>query len=102
MIKRSVLALLALAAGLYAQEFRATLTGTVTDPTGAAIPNATVKAVNTATNTASETKTNNDGLYTIPLLEPGVYNVDFSANGFQLLKRDSITLAVGQRATLTV
>ena len=102
MIKRSVLALLALTAGLYAQEFRATLTGTVTDPSGAAIPNGTVKATNTATNASSETKTTGDGLYTIPLLEPGVYNVEFIANGFQTLKRDSITLAVGQKSTLTV
>jgi len=102
MIKRSVLALLALTAGLYAQEFRATLTGTVTDPSGAAIPNATVKATNGATNAASETKTSSDGLYTIPLLEPGVYSVEFVANGFQALKRDSITLAVGQKSNLTV
>ncbi len=102
MIKRSVLALLALTAGLYAQEFRATLTGTVTDPSGAAIPNGTVKATNVATNATSETKTTSDGLYTIPLLEPGIYNVEFIANGFQTLKRDSITLAVGQKSNLTV
>src|SRR3954452_13884842 len=102
MLKRSVLALLALSAGLFAQEFRATLTGTVTDPSGAAIPNATVKATNIAVNSTSETKTNGEGLYTIPLLEPGVYNVEFVANGFQALKRESITLAVGQRANLAV
>lgn len=102
MIKRSVIALLVLSAGLFAQEFRATLTGTVTDPSGAAIPNATVKAVNTAVNSTSETKTSNDGLYTIPLLQPGVYNIEITANGFQTLKREAITLAVGQRVNLPI
>src|SRR3954453_17403750 len=102
MIKRSVLALLMLSAGMFAQEFRATLTGTVTDPSGAAVPNATVKATNTAVNSTSETKTNNEGLYTIPLLEPGAYNIEYTASGFQALKRESITLAVGQRVNLPV
>src|SRR5450432_3014739 len=102
MIKRSVLALLVLSAGLYAQEFRATLSGTVTDPSGAAIPNATVKAVNTAVNSSNEAKTSSDGLYTIPLLQPGVYTIEVSANGFQSLKREEITLAVGQKVNLPI
>jgi len=102
MIERSVIALLVLSAGLFAQEFRATLTGTVTDPSGAAIPNATVKAVNTAVNSTSETKTSSDGLYTIPLLQPGVYTIEITANGFQTLKREAITLAVGQRVNLPI
>lgn len=98
MNRKCMLALpLLLCAGLYAQEFRATLTGTVTDPSGAAVPNANVKATNTATNTVKETKSTSDGLYTIPLLEPGVYVVEASAAGFQTLKRTDITLAVGQR-----
>jgi hypothetical protein len=102
MIKRCVLALLVLSAGLYAQEFRATLTGTVTDPSGAAIPNATVKAVNAAVNSTSEAKTSGDGLYTIPLLDPGVYTIEITANGFQTLKREAITLAVGQKLNLPI
>ena len=93
---RSILvALLLLAVGLFAQD-RATLTGTVTDPSGAAIPNATVKAVNTATNSTSETKTTSDGLYAIPYLFPGVYNIEVTAPGFQTLKREAITLEVGR------
>src|ERR1035441_10665307 len=67
-----IVALLLLAVGLYAQD-RATLTGTVTDPSGAAIPNASVKAVNTANNATSEAKTTADGAYNIPYLIPGVY-----------------------------
>jgi hypothetical protein len=94
-------ALLLLTVGLYAQD-RATLTGTVTDPSGAAIPNATVKATNTATNQASETKSNTEGLYTIPYLLPGVYDIEVTASGFQNLKRGAIVLEVAQRLILPV
>jgi hypothetical protein len=101
MIRKSALALLLLSGtALFAQEFRATLTGTVTDPSGAAVPGATVKATNTATNSTKETNTTSDGIYTIPFLEPGVYSVEGSAAGFQTLKRDAITLSVGQRLVL--
>jgi hypothetical protein len=96
-----IVALLLLAVGLYAQD-QATLTGTVTDPSGSAIPNATVKAVNTATNNTSETKTTSDGIYTIPYLIPGVYNVEVTAAGFQILKRPAVTLAVAQRLNMNL
>jgi len=76
---RSVLALLFVSCALFAQD-RATLTGTVSDPSGAAIPGATVKATNTANNNVSETKTTTDGIYTIPYLLPGVYNIEVTAD----------------------
>src|SRR5215831_8593828 len=101
MFRKSGIALLLLCGtALFAQEFRATLTGTVTDPSGAAVPGATVKATNTATNTSKETKTTGDGVYTIPFLDPGVYTVEATAAGFQTLKREAITLSVGQRLVL--
>ena len=93
---RSVLALVVLSTGLFAQD-RATLTGIVTDPSGAAIPNASIKATNTATNTTSETKTTVDGVYAIPYLFPGVYNIEISAPGFQALKREGITLDAAKK-----
>jgi len=96
---RSLLALLLFSISLQAQD-RATLTGTVTDPSGAAVPNAAVKATNTATNQASDTKTTSDGIYTIPYLAPGIYDVEVTAAGFQTLKRPAITLEVGQRLNL--
>src|SRR5450432_3557478 len=102
MTPRSVLALLLLSTGLYAQDFRATLTGTVTDPSGAAIPNATVKATNIAVNFTKETKTSADGLFTIPYLDPGVYNIEVTADGFQLLKRPRITLEVAMKLNLPI
>src|SRR5207245_2653089 len=67
---------------------------------GAAVPNASVRAINTATNQGSDTKTPADGIYTIPYLVAGVYNVEVTAAGFQSLKRQAIQLAVGQRMNL--
>src|SRR5215468_3377271 len=100
MTPRSVVTFLLLCAGMFAQDFRATLTGTVTDPSGAAVPNATVKATSLATNAAKEVKTTSDGVYTIPYLDPGQYDVEVTASGFQALKRSSITLQVAQKMNL--
>jgi hypothetical protein len=100
---RHTLALVCLCAGgLFAQENAATLTGVVTDPSGAAVPSASVKATNTATNQVRETKTNQQGLYSIPYLDPGVYNVDIAANGFSTARRQQITLATAQILNLPV
>ena len=86
----------------FGQDFRATVTGVVTDPSGAAVPNANIKATNVATNQSRETKSDAQGVYTIPFLDPGVYNFEVSAAGFQVLNRTSITLAVAQRLNLPV
>src|SRR3954471_15275101 len=95
-----ILILLAAAVCVYAQDFRATLSGQVVDSTGAAIPGATVKAVNVNTNEAKEVKTSSEGAYTIPYLDPGVYNIEVSATGFQLLRRETITLEVAAKLNL--
>ena len=100
---RRVFALLCLVCGgLSAQEFRATLTGIVTDPSGAAIPNANVKTINNANNQPREVKTNARGLYTVPYLDPGVYTVEISAAGFSTVRRQNITLNVSQDLDLPV
>ena len=68
------LALLLSAACLFSalgQEFRATLNGRVTDPTGAGVAGAKVTATNTSTNEVASTETLAEGDYTIPLLKPG-------------------------------
>lgn len=102
MVRRTLGTFFILCAAVFAQDFRATLTGTVTDPSGASVPNATVKATNTANNSTKEVKTTSDGVYTIPYLDPGVYDVEVSATGFQLLKRSNITLQVAQKLSLPI
>jgi hypothetical protein len=89
-----------LSISLHAQDFRATLTGVVEDPSGAAIPQATVKAISIDTNTTKEVKTTSIGNYTIPYLDPGNYRVEVSASGFQMLIRETIVLRVADKMNL--
>jgi hypothetical protein len=80
-----------------AQSFTASITGTVTDSTGGVIPQATVVAVNTATNARTVAHTDAAGNYTILQLSPGTYTVEVSAPGFKKLLRGSIVLEVQQQ-----
>jgi hypothetical protein len=82
------------------QDFRATLTGIITDSTGAAVPGAMVKVTNTNTNVVKEAQTTEFGVYTIPFLDPGVYNVEVIATGFQTLRRQNIVLRVADKVNL--
>src|SRR5207249_1002733 len=70
-------------AAAYAQIGTSTLTGRVTDPTGAVVARVQVTAVQTSTNFTSNTVTNEEGLYRVLSLQPGVYRVTFEAPGFK-------------------
>ncbi len=94
--------MLAVVSGLMAQDYRATITGTVTDPTGALVPNATVKVTNTATNETRQVNSTAQGVWNVPYLDPGVYTVSVSAPGFQTVNRQNITLLVSQVLNLPV
>lgn len=72
-----------------------TLTGSVTDPSGAVIPNATVTATNEGTGVATARPTNAEGIYTIPDLQPGFYMVKAEAQGFKVLVNAHVELTVG-------
>ena len=85
-----------------AQVTGATLSGTVTDPSGAAVPNANVAAKNTGTNVTTTATSNNDGFYTIPNLLPGTYDVTVTVSGFATQINSNVTLAVGQKMELPV
>src|SRR5262245_7120684 len=78
----------------------ATLTGTVTDSTGAVVAGAQVTAVNLATNFETTTETNSEGIYRITFLRPGDYRVRITASGFKSFVRENIELRVG--ATLPI
>jgi hypothetical protein len=85
-----------------AQDFRATVSGQVTDQSGASMPNAVVKITNTATNTSKQAITNGSGLYTLPYLDPGNYQLEISATGFKTTKRTNLTLSVAQKLNLPI
>ena len=87
---------------MFGQDYRATLLGQVTDSSGAFVPNATVKATNLDTGSVTEAKTNNSGSYTLPYLQPGNYNVEITAEGFQGVKRENIVLRVADKQNLPV
>jgi hypothetical protein len=85
----------------------ATLTGVVTDPSGASVPNASVELVNTTTNVVYKTTTSGVGSYTITNVSPGPgYQVTISAAGFEKVVISDIQMSVGiartQSAKLTV
>ena len=85
-----LLCLLALPA--LAQEFRSTISGHVTDASGAAVPNAKVNAVNVDNNESTTATTDNAGAYAIPFLRPGNYKVTAAAAGFKQYTQDKLTL----------
>ena len=69
-------------ASFFGQGTTGQIAGTVTDPNGAVVPGAAVKATNIATNLTRETTTNDDGIYGFQVLPPGRYKVEVTASGF--------------------
>src|SRR5262245_47245849 len=102
MQQRIVLSLLACAGLLTAQEYRSTLTGHVTDPSGAAVPNVKVKATKLDTNRLFPTVTGPEGVYTIPQLPPGTYQVTAEVTGFKKYVQSGIELASNVRVALEI
>ena len=86
----------------YGQVGTAELSGTISDPSGAAVANAKVTAVNTATNFERATTTNNNGNYIIQLLPPGDYILNVEGSGFRKASQRGITLQVNQQAQIDV
>jgi len=82
---------------VHAQDFRATIAGQVTDASHAAIPNATVKATQRSTSAILEVKTNNEGYYTLPYLQPSTYDIEVRAEGFKKAVRPNVTLMVAEK-----
>jgi hypothetical protein len=78
----------------------ATVSGTVTDPTGAYVSDATVTATNLATAAERTTTSTSTGFYGISNLTPGVYTISFTKSGFKTVKFESLTLTVDQVLTL--
>lgn len=71
----------------HAQVLYGSLTGNVTDPSGAAVPGAKVEAINIGTGTAKSAITDTRGIFLISVLQPGVYRIAISAQGFATAER---------------
>jgi hypothetical protein len=85
-----------------AQEFRGTISGAVTDPSGAVVPNAAVEIRETSTGTISNTKSDGEGQYVVPFLLPGTYAIKVTAPGFQTVTRTGITLQAQEHPILNI
>ena len=82
----------------FPQSPRGVLVGTVTDPSGAAVPNATVTITNQGTNTSVRVPANDSGQYSATNLEPGMYTVSVERQGFRPTNVRDIVLQVSQTA----
>src|SRR5215472_3646218 len=102
MTSRTVVALGLLAAAAFAQDFRASISGRVTDATGAVVPEAKVTITNTNTGVTLPAVTNAEGVFVVSYLIPGPYEVRVEAAGFKTALRDRITLQVSDRLTLDI
>ncbi len=84
---------------VFAQEYRATLSGRVTDPSGANVPGAAILAIKADTGSRFQTVSSSDGDYTLPLLPPGIYNLSAEAKGFKKYVQNGLTLGTDQKVS---
>ncbi len=87
---------------LSGQEVRASLSGIISDPSGAPIPAAQITVTNIAKNTRIVSTSNESGLYSTPLLEPAAYKVVVEKDGFRRVVRESVVLQSLDKTRLDV
>src|SRR5512133_3351117 len=97
---RFVAAVFCLVIPVWAQVDRATLNGTLTDASGAAVPGAAVKVVARDTGMQRQTITGAGGTYSVPGLPIGTYDLTFTHEGFRLFEVSGVQLSVGQTRTV--
>jgi hypothetical protein len=90
------IALLAMGQG----ETTSAIVGSVTDPTGAAIPGANVTVTNTENGLRRSVKTDDAGRFSFPQLKPGVYSVKAEADRFESQQNSSVSAGLGQKQTV--
>ncbi|HET8966179.1 MAG TPA: carboxypeptidase-like regulatory domain-containing protein, partial [Candidatus Acidoferrum sp.] len=93
-----VLALLLfyLASGSNAQTVQGVITGTVTDPSGAAVPGATITITHAGTGASLSTTTGTDGTYRFPLVPPGSYVISIKSANFKEVRTTGIVVEASQ------
>src|SRR5437879_9404037 len=98
----STLMLLLVATSLFSQPFRGAINGSVTDPAGAVVAGASVKATNTATGVSLNTTSTSDGQFSFQDLPLGSYKISISAGGFTPATVDNVPVTAGSVYTLPV
>ena len=97
LLARAFLLSLFLGATVFAQRDLGTIAGTVTDPTGLAVPNAKVTITEVATNLSYAVTSGSAGEYVRPALKPGIYSISAEAQGFRRVQQDNVVLTAGDR-----
>jgi hypothetical protein len=87
-------------AALFAHEFRGTISGVVTDPTGATVPGAKVMVTETQTGAKIPAVSDNSGQYTAPYLLPGEYDIAVQSPGFKAALRKGVHVGAGDRPVI--
>ena len=82
----------------WGQEVTATITGSVTDPSGASVVGASVVARDVERGTAYATRTNPDGVFNLQRVPVGKYEITVTSTGFQTAKQSAVTLVLDQIA----
>jgi Carboxypeptidase regulatory-like domain/TonB dependent receptor-like, beta-barrel/TonB-dependent Receptor Plug Domain len=94
------IAFLCMSITTFAQTSRGTVSGVVTDPTGAVIASASVVLTNSATTVSRTTVTNEDGFYRFDAVDLGTYNIKFTATNFAPLVKSNIIVSANQTSTV--
>lgn len=102
MLSGAFLLVLSLGMIAFAQTNKGTISGTVRDAQGAVVPDADVTVTNSATNFSRMVKTNEEGIYQVPLLDIGTYKVTASKTGFQTVNRENIILQTASEVNIDV
>lgn len=89
-------------ASVQAQSATATLSGTVVDQNGAVVAGANITVTNTATGLSRQATTNDEGGFTVPLLQPSTYNVGAERDGFAPLRVENVVLNVGDQKAIKI
>ena len=86
----------------WSQSVQGVITGTITDPTGAVVPGATVTITNTGTNASQSTATGGDGSYRFPLVPPGAYTIEVKAANFSVVRASGVVVEASQVVPFSV
>src|SRR5947209_18053451 len=102
MFSRVAVSILAISLAAFAQESRGTISGSVTDATGASIGSVKVIALEVRTGTRVQTVSESTGHYTLPFLPPGDYQVSASFQGFKEFIRKGIQVGSGDHPVIDI
>ena len=87
---------------MYAQSNTGIISGRITDPSGAVVPDAQITVTQTDTNVNANSVTNSDGLFRVPSLTDGAYRVTVTAAGFKKEIREGLSLRIGENLNVEV